>query len=292
MVKSFNDITDDLMTEICNCYENDHDFNSLKEKFYYLENNILLSVLYSTGKYYKQLNKLLCTTSINDKKIIINSDPHYCSIYENMNYTYGMFDFAVANGFNVILNGGDIIEADINPRKGLKVIKQADYFINEYPFDENIKTYALLGNHDYRAINKHPFIRDVLSSRDDINILDFKKSFINWDGNVISLQHTIDSYKLRFPSTVECLCFKGHSHYYHIKKKQHGKSERIFIPAMCDDPVVNLSNAQLDRNATRPGFLTAEIYDNSIVVIHYSFINGKIEKENEFKKVLVKKISR
>ena len=78
-----------------------------------------------------------------------------------MNYTYGMFDFAVANGFNVILNGGDIIEGDVKPRNDLNVLQQAEYFINEYPFDENIKTYALLGNHDYRAINKHPFVRGI-----------------------------------------------------------------------------------------------------------------------------------
>ena len=96
-----------------------------------------------------------------------------------------------------------------------------------------------------------------------------KKSFINWDGNIISLQHTIDSYKLRLPYTIEYLCFKGHSHYYHIKEKTGGKGERIFIPAMW--------------------FLTAEIFDDNIVVVHYSFINNKIEKKNEFKKVLVKK---
>ena len=51
----------------------------------------------------------------------------------------------------------------------------------------------------------------------------------------------------------------------------------------------NLSNAELDKNATRPGFLTAEIFDDNIVVVHYSFVNNKIEKKNEFKKVLVKK---
>ena len=289
MIKSLKDIKPDLKIQICNCYEKRHDFDYLKEKFNYLENNILLSILYSTGKYDKEVNKLLCKTSISNKKILINSDSHYCSIYENMNYTYGMFDFAAANGFNVILNGGDIIEGDVKPRNDLNVIQQAEYFINEYPFDENIKTYALLGNHDYRAINKHPFVKGILSSRDDINILDLKKSFINWDGNIISLQHTIDSYKLRLPYTIECLCFKGHSHYYHIRKKTCGKSERIFIPAMCDDPVINLSNTELDKNATRPGFLTAEIFDDNIVVVHYSFINNKIEKKNEFKKVLVKK---
>ena len=49
--------------------------------------------------------------------------------------------------------------------------------LKKYPFDENIKTYALLGNHDYRAINRHPFVRGILSSRDDINILDLFISF-------------------------------------------------------------------------------------------------------------------
>ena len=71
MIKSLKDLNKDLKIQICNCYEKRHDFDYLREKFNYLENNILLSILYSTGKYDKELNKLLCKTCIGNKKILI-----------------------------------------------------------------------------------------------------------------------------------------------------------------------------------------------------------------------------
>ena len=56
---------------------------------------------------------------------------------------------------------------------------------------------------------------------------------------------------------------------------------------MCDDP--NCSKFNKD-GIVRPGFLTAEIYDGNIIVNNYSFTSSGIVKENEFKKVLKKKI--
>ena len=40
MIKSLKDINKDLNRQICNCYEKRHDFDYLREKFNYLENNI------------------------------------------------------------------------------------------------------------------------------------------------------------------------------------------------------------------------------------------------------------
>ena len=56
---------------------------------------------------------------------------------------------------------------------------------------------------------------------------------------------------------------------------------------MCDDP--NCCKFNKD-GIVRPGFLTAEIYDGNIIVNNYSFTSSGIVKENEFKKVLKKKI--
>lgn len=41
MIKSLKDLNKDLKIQICNCYEKRHDFDYLREKFNYLENNIL-----------------------------------------------------------------------------------------------------------------------------------------------------------------------------------------------------------------------------------------------------------
>ena len=292
MIRSFREINDDLINEVCECFEKNYSFNSLRENYPFLDYNVLYSILYSTGKYNEYIYNFLCQTNIDDSKILIISDTHYGSIYENINYAYDLFNFAAANGIHTILHGGDIIESDIKPKKGYNDMKQAYYFIKKYPFDNNINTYALLGNHDYLAINKNEKIRDILDSRNDINILGYRKSYFKWCGNTISLQHDIKNFKLCFPSFYsEYICFKGHSHFYHIVGKKNGKNERIYIPPMCDDPVYYLSNSDLktEDSVVKPGFLTAEIYDGNIVVIRYSFTYRGIVKENEFQKVLKRK---
>ena len=282
MIMSFGKINDNLMNEVCNCFEKNYDFNFLRDNYPFLDYNVLYSILYSTGKYNKEIYDYLCQLNINDNKILFISDTHIGSVYENMNYIYDVFDFAVLNGIHIILHGGDIIESNINHREGCNVIKQANYFINRYPFDSNIDTYAIFGNHDYSAINRNEKVRDILCSRDDINVLGFKKAYLKWCGNVISLQHEIERFKLNLPISAEYISFKGHSHFYHVGEKKNRKSERIYIPAMCTDPICYTTN-----NITiKPGFLTAEIDGDNIVIINYSFTSSGIVKENEFKKVL------
>lgn len=292
MVKSFREIDNNLINEVCNCFEKNYNFNSLRENYPFLDYNVLYSILYSTGKYSENIYNYLWQANIDDSKILIISDTHYGSKYENMNYTYDVFNFAAANGIHTILHGGDIIESNINQRKRYNIIKQADYFIKSYPFDNSVTTYALLGNHDYLSINKNETIRDILCSRNDINILGFKKSYLKWCGKTISLQHDIERFKLNLPIRAEYISFKGHSHFYHIREKRYGKNERIYIPSMCDDPVPNTSAYSYLKTkdiVVKPGFLTAEIDDSNIIVINYSFVSGMIVKENEFKKVLKRK---
>ena len=128
-----------------------------------------------------------------------------------------------------------------------------------------------------------------MNSRDDINILGFKKAYFKWCGNIISLQHDIKNFKLNLPIGAEYLSFKGHSHFYHIVEKKNGKNEKIYISPMCNVPDYYLSNPHLQDKMGKPGFLTAEFDDNNIVVTNYLFSCGKIIKENEFKKVLKRK---
>ncbi len=289
MIKSFAEIDNSLINEVCNYFEKNYDFNSLKENYPFLNYNVLYSILYSTGKYNENIYNYLYQTNIEDNKLLIISDNHCGSIYQNMNYTYDVFNFAVANGIHIILHGGDIIESNVKPKKRCSPIKQANYFINKYPCDKSINTFALFGNHDYLAINENETIRDILCSRNDINMLGFKKAYLKWCGNIISLQHDIENFKLNLPFNAEYISFKGHSHFYHIKEKANGKSEKIYIPPMCDDPVYYVSNPQLKDVIVKPGFLTAEIIDNNIVIINYSFTSNGLIKENEFQKVLKRK---
>ena len=290
MVRGFYEISNSLMHEICDSFEIDNDFNRLRETYYDIDYYVLYSILYSTRKYRKEIYDDLCQLKINDNKLLIISDTHYGSIYENIDYTYNIFNYCIANGIHVILHGGDIIESNVKPRVGFNdVVKQAEYFVNKFPFDKSINTYALLGNHDYSAINIRRKTIDILSSRNDINVLGLKKSFINWKGSIISIEHKIDNYRLLLPVGAENISFRGNSHFYHIHDKNGRKNEEIYIPALCDDNVPLLSSRKYlikNKLVPKPGFLTAEIIDNNIEIVNYSINKGNIKKEKEYIKKL------
>lgn len=292
MIRGFDDISNDLINEICDNYEDNHDFESLINNYSYIDYYVLYSILYSTGKYNKEIYKYICQGSINEDKILIISDTHYGSRYENIKYTDSMFEFAINNGIHIILHGGDIIESNVKGHSNVSnVIKQANYFIERYPSDNSINTYAILGNHDFLAINKDKKVKDILSSRDDINILGFKKSYFDWCGTIISLKHEIEKYKLLLPSHAEYLSFKGHSHFYHIAQEKKGKSEKIYIPSMCNDPLPYLSSKMylnMNNIKVRPGFLVAKMDNENMIIDNYSFTHKRIVKENELVKVLKK----
>ena len=93
----------------------------------------------------------------------------------------------------------------------------------------------------------------------------------------------IKNFRLILPHHNEYLSFKGHPHFYCVKKEK-GKSERIYLPKLSDDPIG--PNPKFYNGIVRPGFLTAEKNGDNIVVTHYSFVFGDIVKENEFKKAL------
>ena len=98
------------------------------------------------------------------------------------------------------------------------------------------------------------------------------------------MQHDIENFKLNLPIRAEYISFRGHSHFYHVRKNR-----RIYIPALCDSSIYYRSNPYLKTDIVKPGFLTAEIDDDNIVIINYSFTSVGIVKENEYTKVLKRK---
>ena len=295
MIKSFREIDDNLINEICTNYEKNYDFKSLIKMYPSLDYYVLLSVLFSTFKYNKDLQNVFCQAKLNDQKIIIISDTHYGSKLENRYYVDQIYNFAKKYSLSTILHGGDILEGNVKSSKTDKytVMQQANHFIKKYPFDNNINTYAILGNHDYSAISKDERVKTIISSRNDINILGFKRAYFDWNGVVISLKHQIDDFKLFLPKFYEELCFKGHSHFYHTKDVKKGVSEKVFIPSASDDifyMFCSATNSYLKKHnlTPHPGFLTVEVENDSIIVNNYSFIDKKIVKDNEYVKVLKK----
>ena len=214
------------------------------------------------------------------------SDTHYGSVYDNINYANYAFDFAKKENINTIIHGGDILEGNVNIKEDFIPKKQAEWFIENYPHDKDIKTYALLGNHDYFAIYESPKTHTLLKSREDVELLGFKKIYFNWHGQTVGLQHEIKKYKLCFSFNIhEDLNFRGHSHFYSVRK--FDSQEHIFIPSLSDDPVPNRTSVIKDEISLKPGFLISEYFDNYIVTTHYYFDENNINRGHEHVKELI-----
>lgn len=281
--------SNDTLISICNNYKRTKDINLILSNYPGIFYNDVISIL-TLNNFNKTVEP--CQLNISDKKIMLISDTHYGSIYDNVNYAYYALDFAKKHDIKTVFHGGDVLEGNIKDkiRDGLVSKRQAEYFINNYPRDKDIMTHVVLGNHDYLALSESSKAKKILNSRDDIDIMGFKKIFFNWKGVNVGFQHNVKNYKLLFdfnlfPSGHEDLNFLGHSHFFHIKECE--AQNYIYIPAMCDDPL-NKTNPRFVsyENALKPGFLTVEIFNNYIIITHYYFEDKQIIKSKEHVRVL------
>lgn len=295
MIRDFKNIDSNLKQNIISDFKRLKKIDLLRKNYPSIDYNVLYSIVYSTGLYNEILNNQIYQLKLNDKMIVFISDTHDGSIYENQYYKYQVFDWATANGVKSIFHGGDFIQSYgknyKNITKEKDSLSQAQNFVDYYPYDPNITTYGTYGNHDYYAIKNNEKVRKVLESRPDIQMLGFKKVYINWQDFIISVHHEIERFCLILPVSVDFLSFGGHSHFYHIRESHDGKCERIYMPAMCDMiPSKNLKDFYGENINTKPGFLTSEFFGDYNLTTCYSFRNGTIVKDAEYIKPKTKKL--
>lgn len=273
----YSKISDYNINRICSLFEYSRDINYIKTMIPGFEYNMILSILVSTGVYNDIIKDYICQLCIRDKKIILTSDTHYGSRFDNIKLPNKVMDFAVSNGIRRIFLCGDILHGCPNNNKArIGCFEQVKLFLNSYPHDKNVITYAILGNHDYLAMSHKGRIYYDLNSRDDIEILGSKKIFFDWNGMIIGLQHNIENYRLNFPEEFhENFNFKGHSHAFYIK--EYESQYHIHVPALCNDPSYMLSRSkdyQEEFRFFKPGFLTAELIDDCVIITNYYFDNN------------------
>ena len=197
---------------------------------------------------------------IDDERVIIISDTHLGSKYENLDYLREVYKMASEEGIHTILHGGDLIQStmsNVQP-KYENEMRQVEHVVIDYPYNKEIMNYILLGNHDYHTLRKHPIFLETLQTRKDFNILGFKRAYLTWLKELISLYHTTKKYPISIPSVETALNLRGHSHIL-----SYNKTSSINIPTLSDDLFVL-------RNG-RPGFLVGTHKPNEIVLESYYF---------------------
>ena len=185
--------------ELSYCYNSDVYFNLKTEEFFKNKNKVDIKM----------------PGNENNFRAIVISDLHIGCIDSDIKLIDSVYEYAIKNGINIILNCGDNIEGDYtSAEKNIKNIhSQLEYFIKKYPYDKNILNFTLYGNHDY-----HSFLSDGLdisktiqNSRYDIITAGIGQANIHIKHDNIILFHKLkDGFKPIING--EKIVLSGHSH--------------------------------------------------------------------------------
>lgn len=189
-------------------------------------------------------------TPIKDEKIIIISDTHIGSIYENFSYTDQVCEYALRNNIKIILHGGDVFQGPYTnvANKYRQAESQINHLLEKYPQNPSISNKIILGNHDFQMFKKDSKLMEMMS-RPDLEVLGIRKTYFDWQGNLISLSHKCPKYEVIIPNLETLINFAGHSHKFAIHEKKG-----VLIPTLSDD-------VKFD---TPPGFLVATLTEEGM----------------------------
>lgn len=207
---------------------------------------------------------------VDSDKVIIISDTHLGGIYGNYDLVYGVYNFALQSGIKYILHAGDIIEGYVNDRIESPIAyDQVRELQEKYPKIDEIKTYYILGNHDYMSVvsnqEKEIFaphlVKDTANNINGLTYAGVFQTYINFnDQHRIMLKHS-DGWALRFPNLEHDLILKGHSHKYYIQEQ----SRMVSLPALKNRDYTKTENI---------GFVVLSLLDDCYEIKTYTSDNN------------------
>ena len=237
-------------------------------------------IRYDINKDINNDNKKIIITDKNDTsfRAILISDLHLTNMNERIDLLDNVYNFAVNNNYNIIINAGDVIDGLIgraHSKKISDVVKQIEYALKVYPYDKNILNFICLGNHDFDAFTQSGAnIESVFNiKRHDLISLGYGYGRIGVKNDIITVVHpkcgTIPSNYIE-----NGLVLEGH---YHKMGFKESSGSRII-------QVNSLSDLNKDIPA---GFMTINIgFRNGMFynanVESYLYFNNKFVVINEY----------
>lgn len=255
-------------------------------------------VAYELGRSYPATDKtvgnpiqIITSQTEQEMTFVVMGDTHIGNGLDNVVALNKLYDYCKKNGIHYVIHCGDIIDGTgISVGQRLTDIEeQADLVRHNYPYDEDIHTIAIGGNHDYSALTSFGFniIEYLRSYRDDFIIRDFFDDIITIKNDSIRIAHgTHSDYNnnMRLPIEVTCpVVFYGHSHSFKITQDQICK---IKVPTL-SDMTGETPSALVVRIIFRKG--TASKIKS--VIVKKINIGDKIEEEQQAKYDITNDIS-
>ena len=229
------------------------------------------------------------------------SDLHFGNKLERLDLIDKAYNYCIKNSINIILCCGDLIDGTFT--RGEQYItdlyKQLEYFIEKYPFDKNILTFAVGGNHDYSVLEKSSLnIVELCNNyRHDVIIGGYSNTLVNLKNDKILMHHDIENMKLKNFSKEAKIIFQGHFHKFLLEMN----NDKVYI---CVPTLSNIMQIRPSALETTLYFTNGFInnislknisFDPSYSILSQTNINGlgfkknKIENVELYKKLIKKK---
>lgn len=168
-------------------------------------------------------------------KSLLISDLHFGNSLERLDLLDKAFEYCINNGIHIIFCCGDLIDGTFSQEnQNIKdTYMQIEHFVKHYPFDKNILTFGVAGDHDISALwNNGQNIVEILKNyRHDIIIGGYNNTIVNIKNDKILLYHSIMNGKMLFPDAP--IILHGHPHKYGINIQEENTLQ-ILVPSLSD----------------------------------------------------------
>lgn len=183
----------------------------------------------------RDFNSIVTFEKQNTLRCLAISDLHFGSELERIDLVNKAFDYCSKENINIIFCCGDLLEGTFGQcrKKISDPYEQVEYFMKSYPFDKNILTFAVGGNHDYSILQSIGLDLSLIlqSYRQDVIMDKYCSTKVNIKNDAIGLYHEVPTLQsiIGKPS----IKLNGHHHFYKTYLKNNG-TLNIDVPTLSD----------------------------------------------------------
>jgi len=138
-------------------------------------------------------NDIITSNNTESLKCILISDLHLGNSLERPDLIKRVYEYCAKNDIHIIFCCGDMIDGAYNKfeQNIESIFEQIEHFIKDYPFDKNILTFGVGGDHDFSALyaGGQDLVEIIKNYRHDIIIGGYNNAFVNIKNDKIHLYH-------------------------------------------------------------------------------------------------------
>lgn len=155
-------------------------------------------------------------------KALVISDLHLGCMLAMPEALDKVYEYATANGIHTILGCGDLLDGEAqraacpSGKYHLNIQEQIELLLKKYPYDKNILTFAVLGDHEKHSsqVNILNIAHAINTARNDLIISERNCLKLLIRNEDITLKHQKSDHSIKNLEDISSINIFGHSHNY------------------------------------------------------------------------------